>query len=427
MNPTKRNCLRVAAVTLTLLVITACSSSNPRASEEQAPDWIRQFGSPAWENASGVAVDEHDNIIFVGSTSGTLAGASYGNRDAFVGKLDQHGNLMWLDQFGTAEADYVDALAIAGDGAIVVVGRTEGALASVHYGGQDAFLSKFDADGNLLWSRQWGGVDEDGATDVAVDAAGNILVVGYTGFSWGTPGSPVVDGWNFIHKYTPSGTLLWATEFEQDHSLRGVATHVEVSPSGVIAVISGMPYFPTDASFENRLSIFDAGGVMRGTQVVNSTITDVVRGIAFDPTGNFILTGSTWGDVSLLYEDGRGSDVFVKKLAPSGVLLWEQVFGTRAIDRPAGVTVDSSGKIYVAASIRAANDADSDFFVQALSSSGEMGWGVQLGTSQLDSAAAIAVDSEGAILVAGTTQGAFDGSNQGEADTFVARLVPEPN
>ena len=59
-------------------------------------------------------------------------------------------------QFGTAEIDYaVDVHASGSE--VYVVGSSYGAFpGQTHYGSGDAFISKYDANGNELWTRQFG-------------------------------------------------------------------------------------------------------------------------------------------------------------------------------------------------------------------------------------------------------------------------------
>jgi len=44
--------------------------------------------------------------------------------------------------------------------------------------GEDAFLCKYDPDGNYLWTRTWGGILDDTGRAVAVDVSGNAYVTG---------------------------------------------------------------------------------------------------------------------------------------------------------------------------------------------------------------------------------------------------------
>mgnify|MGYP000664762751 CR=1 FL=1 len=73
------------------------------------------------------------------------------------------------------------SVAVDASGAIYVTGRTDGALdGNTNAGGRDIFLTKWNADGTKAWTTQWGTVNGDVGSSVAVDASGAIYVTGYT-------------------------------------------------------------------------------------------------------------------------------------------------------------------------------------------------------------------------------------------------------
>lgn len=78
--------------------------------------WTRQFGSGALDQAFGVAVDSNGNSYVAGFTDFVLPGeTSAGLEDAFVRKYDTNGNIVWTRQFGTSQSD--QAFAVAADSA----------------------------------------------------------------------------------------------------------------------------------------------------------------------------------------------------------------------------------------------------------------------------------------------------------------------
>jgi hypothetical protein len=88
---------------------------------------------------------------------------------------------LWAIQNGTSTEDYAKDMAVGPNGNVFVTGYTEGALdGNKNAGARDIFLSKFDPDGNKLWTMQAGSVADEEATGVDVDADGYAIVVGYT-------------------------------------------------------------------------------------------------------------------------------------------------------------------------------------------------------------------------------------------------------
>ena len=85
---------------------------------------------------------------------------------------------VWSKQFGSERADYIDQLAVDADGNLYVVGSTDGAIVEPSAGGPDGYLIKFDPDGNELWRRQIGSEGHDFLSAVTVGADGMVYAAG---------------------------------------------------------------------------------------------------------------------------------------------------------------------------------------------------------------------------------------------------------
>ena len=115
------------------------------------------------DSLSGAAVDAA-GLYVTGFIIGALPGqTSAGGADGFLRKYDFGGNELWTRQFGTAETDKPDAVAIHA-GAIYVTGSTAGAMGTP-VGGRDLFVRRYDATGTAVESCNGLDDDCDGATD----------------------------------------------------------------------------------------------------------------------------------------------------------------------------------------------------------------------------------------------------------------------
>ena len=193
-------------------------------------------------------VDGNGNVHVAGSTTGILRGqSSSGGGDAFVRKYDPQGNEVWTRQFGSSHQEYATGVAVDAAGSIYVAGQTSGTLSGqTGAGGSDAFLSKYDPLGNALWTRQFGASHSDYADDVAVDAAGNIYVAGLAEGALPSQDSSG-NGLLFVRKYDLLGEEVW-TRLPGPlaaHRSEAVATdrdgNVYVVGSGFVTKLSGKP------------------------------------------------------------------------------------------------------------------------------------------------------------------------------------------
>jgi hypothetical protein len=185
--------------------------------------WARQFGTDGGDGAAAVAFLPGGGVVVAGHVSGDLAGSSAGQRDAFLRRYDDAGEVVWTRQFGAVFDDEVRAVAVGPGGRIAVVGLTRAGLDGGHAGGSDAFVRLYGDDGTLLWGRQFGTPSADQAHAVAIDAVGNVLVGGFTEGS--LIGVGVGDRDAFVRKYEPDGTLRWTKQFgtPQADSIAAVA------------------------------------------------------------------------------------------------------------------------------------------------------------------------------------------------------------
>jgi hypothetical protein len=260
--------------------------------------WTRQFGTPGDDFAfGGVTMAAKDGAIYVaGLVPDALPGQAYagGPFDAFLRKYDEDGVEVWTRQFGTEAADDIHGVAIE-HGHVYVVGSTGATLPGQTYAGgpEDAFLRKYDADGNELWTRQFGTLGDDHAWVAAVDASG-VYVGGLTdGTLPGQTSAGFVDA--FIRKYSHKGRLKWTRQY-------GTAGFDEVTG---IAAAGGAVYVHgrTDGALPGQSSAggldayvrqYSVGGSERWTRQYGTPQADFGEMLAVHKKTVY-LVGSTFG------------------------------------------------------------------------------------------------------------------------------------
>jgi hypothetical protein len=157
--------------------------------------WARRAGTGVFNDfAEGIAVSPFGDVYVAGYFTGVATWDGGNNPDvtlttrndfdAFLAKYDPDGDLQWVAQAGGNGQDTGRGVAVTNSGDVYFAGGfyetalfgTSTTLTSA--GSDDAFLAKYDAAGNLLWAQRGGGADGDGAWNVAADLGGNAFVVG---------------------------------------------------------------------------------------------------------------------------------------------------------------------------------------------------------------------------------------------------------
>jgi hypothetical protein len=389
----------------------ATTTAPPATSSAPTPDggapssggttqWSGRAGGDLGDVGVAIAADAKGDAIIVGNFQDTadLGGVpmtSAGMQDLFLAKLDTTGTPMWARHFGGAGIDLATDVAVGADGNIYVVGTSS---ADLDFGtgdltgdaGAGLFLAVFDAYGNTLGARAFGGAAVGTQANVATDAAGDLVISGayQTPIDLGAGPLPAPAGTygGFVAKYDPTGALVY-----------------------------GMP--------------------------VAATGVTSIAGLALDSSGDAVFAGSFAGVLTLgasTLTSAGDYDAFVAKLDPMGTLMGSARFGGTGSDAARSVTVDPSNDITVAGSFSSkvtfvttpeTSAGGLDAFVVLLSAQMMPLWDVHFGGTGDDEALAIAADSAGNVAVGGyfegsMTVGATPFTSAGGRDAFAVKIDP---
>jgi hypothetical protein len=157
----------------------------------------------------GVYVD-NTGVYVCGWTYGSLPGQTGSGADAFIVKYSLDGEMIWLHQFTCSPG--VTCYQITGDeSGLYISGLTPGTFpGETNSGAADAFVVKYNRDGNQLWVKQFGTTGDEYPTGISANASG-VYVSGYTTGAF--PGYTKTGTRNiFVAKLNKDGEKLWVTQ-----------------------------------------------------------------------------------------------------------------------------------------------------------------------------------------------------------------------
>lgn len=196
--------------------------------------WLQQFGTPAGDETFGIDVDSQDNVYTTGWTTGSLEGSNAGIYDIWLAKFDTEGNQEWIQQFGTDTFDWSWDVATDLNDDVYITGWTLGNLEGNSAGSYDIWVAKYDSEGNQQRLDQFGTGGDDAALGIDVDDLGNYYLTGYTdGDLAGDGNAGSYDAW--VAKYDSQGNQLWIEQFGSS----GLENAYEVSVSGSSVFVTG--------------------------------------------------------------------------------------------------------------------------------------------------------------------------------------------
>lgn len=441
-------------------------------STEQPPSlWsgVRKDGAsfPSRDTAYAVATDAAGNVVIAGKSDGLLPGAlAFGLPDPFVAKYNESGQLLWLRSIldvrgGLGTTDGANGVAIDNAGNIYVAGDTVDTLPGEdNAGGRDAFVAKFDGDGNRLWGHHIGTLSDDTARGVAVDASGNVFVVGTAGRGGLPQPSPSI-GELFIAKFDTDGTLQWTHQWGSggDGANRDSARGVAVDAEGNAYMAGYIPFNYAGTTAGGPGDAFAAKYDTDGNQVwffrLRGMSLDEANGIAVSADGQVIyLAGRTNSDFDLPGFPAQPifccstPDAFIAQLDGDGDLQWVRnlssltVGATNFNDRAFGVATDASGSAaFIAGTTNGVMPAATsygayDVFVARFESDGTRSWVKQFGSSPpstssgvdnlWDQAFGITIGPSGDLFAVGDSVGTWGspGSTTDRTDWIVLKIAP---
>jgi hypothetical protein len=432
-------------------------------------DWCVGFGSTALDRGMAIGTDGSDHIVVasiiggpVNFGGGTL-GAEQTERLAVV-KLDPTGaHVASFVTEGTG-TPVPTALAIAGDGAIYVVGEYHGG--PVQFGSHqlaqpvdtDVFVAKLGADLSASYAVAFtddgsaAGQRDQRATAVVVDGGeGNVMVGGTMAGVLQVGGEPLTsaggtDG--FLVKLDAQGNPVWSERYgdgaDQQLAALAIDDHGNVALAGSFAgsldlggdtlVASG----PQDA-FVARLT--GAGAHQLSLRFGSAAGTTSATAVTLSETGGMVVAGQyveelSFGEVSL--EGLDGEDIFVAALDDGGELDWAVGVAGTGPDRAHAVALGTDGSVHLAGSysgilqlptdVEQSSQGGLDALIVKLTAGGELLWAFDFGRNDDDQAFDMTLDSQDGIVLTGGFHSGFTVKDapllsEGAEDIFVSKLA----
>jgi hypothetical protein len=246
--------------------------------------WQKQYGGSGSDCAYSI-VQTNDNGYIVASSTSSNDGNVVGNHgtdnslDAWILKLDQDGKIQWQKCYGGTGNDVAKSILQTSDGGYIFAGETNSNDGDIkgNHGNWDFWVVKINSNGNIEWSKVYGGTLNDKAQSIEQTKDGNYVVSGWTRSSDGDV------------KYLNGGADFWVIKLNQN-------------------------------------------GQLEWEKTLGGSEDDFAYTIANTTDGNYVVAGeskSSDGDVSNhhIKPNGLNSDGWIVKLSSSGSIIWEKSIG----------------------------------------------------------------------------------------------------
>ena len=162
--------------------------------------WEKMYYKNTANDGFCIIETSSNGYLITGSTSNVGNNTS---RDCFIIKTNNYGDTIWTKTYGGADDDQAFSACLTNDSCYIISGPTK----SFGQGGFDIFLMKLNADGDKLWTKTYGGVADDWGGMVQKTIDNGFIITGYTK-SYGAGGWDV-----YLIKTDANGDTLWTRTF----------------------------------------------------------------------------------------------------------------------------------------------------------------------------------------------------------------------
>lgn len=272
-------------------------------------EWTKQYGGLTQATSSQIYQDIDDNLYICGSTQGELGGTNLGQADAYLMKLDAQGNILWTSQWGTDQYDAATGFSMDDEGNFYVIGNTGGILGSEGLGKRDLFYTQLNANGDVIKSYQFGTAFDENASKIAVDEDKNVYLTGWTNGELVAPKQGNGDA--VLIKVNDTGEIVWEKQFGTS-LWDGIHSVIIDKTNPTHVIVGGCSNYDQCQAF---IINYDAEGQVEWNLTLMPKFSTCGREIAMDDQGNLYQTGGTHGQLFNTNDfEGTESDLFVYKI-----------------------------------------------------------------------------------------------------------------
>ncbi len=454
-------------------------------------EWAKNYGGYSRDMAFSVAVDNNGNVYSAGYIMDTAdfkigsekirIATDGGSADIIVTKQDAQGNFIWAKSMGGSAGEQAFSCKADASGNVYVTGTFmetvdfdpgTGVSELTSLGGHDIFILKLNADGDFVWAKQVGGKgDADYGQYLALDPAdGSIYITGMfqdaIDFNPGTgvfnlyPNYPG-DYDTYVLKLDKDGNFVWAISFIGDQFDTGTSLAADGQGNLFVCGVFGGKCDFDPGIGEHIIDSYSYGyadGFVCKLNAANGSLVWVIQegnegqdwcnGIAVDPSGNVLVTGSFLLDVDFdpglndLILSSQQMDAFVWKLDTDGKLVWAKNFTGPDFGWGSSIAVDASGNAYTTGYFIATCDFDPgegvhnitagaqwETYISKLTSQGDFAWAMAFKGNvyydlNVDKGESIAVDAQNNVYTSGSFESWVDVDPSSKIFYITAHDVP---
>ena len=340
-----------------------------------------------------------DNGFIIGGTTNSFGSDS---NDVYIIKINAVGDTMWTKTFGGINQDYCSSIQNTSDGGFIILGSTN----SFGAGNYDVYLLKIDSIGNLLWSKTYGGVARDNGYSIVQTTDGGFIIAGETK-SFGVNFHDV-----YLIKTNSNGDTTWTKSF-------GIInidirfSDIQQTTDGGFIIVGDFLDNQTYDFWDIYVLKTDSIGNLQWNNVLYNCRSSRSGPSSYDFASSIIQTTDEGYVISGSTENCNIGDeyVYLIKLTYYGNLSWSKLYGGPTYQNfgySVKQTLDNG--FIIAGVTNSFGFGLQDIYVLKTDINGDLVWSKTYGGASYDIASSIQLTNDGGFIIGGYTNSFGAGS-----------------
>jgi gliding motility-associated-like protein len=288
------------------------------------------------------------------STDGGVVAGYGGTKDIWVLRLDPNGNLLWQKRYGGTGLDIANRIYLQADGSFYLLASSssnDGNISGNHGAGgyTDGVVMKLDAAGTIQWSRCYGGSKNEELLGMEI-INGRTYLAGYANSTDGDipPNQKNYDVW--LLALDANGNKVYSKVY--GGSQNDVAYSMTKGLDGTITLAGYTTSDDEDVSGAMGsqdywvINITPSNGKLNWQKVLGGSDADYANSIITDNDGGYIAAGISYSDDGDITNPLGDGDYWVVKLDATGSVLWKQNIGGGGNDHLRSILLQPSVREY---------------------------------------------------------------------------------
>lgn len=290
--------------------------------------WEKTYGYSGNEVAYNVITTSDGGYLLLGVLDVTASGGegnvgrssnSHAGGDYWVLKLDSEGERIWSRYYGGTFTDTAYDAVETPSGGFIITGTSDSQDVDIssNIGEYDYWILNINANGDIIWKKNFGGSEIDLVYAMTKTLDGNYLLVGDTRSNDVNIQNLIGNADVWAVKFNEAGSILWAktyggTQFES-------ARDVVALSDGSFAIVSSSRSSDVDVSDnygvnDAWLLLIDKDGEILGQKNLGGSALDFGEGITQTTDGTLVMTGSTESADGDFTSNKGNKDLFLIKV-----------------------------------------------------------------------------------------------------------------